>query len=248
MLAPLLLALLAAPPELAEGIRRFQAGDYLAAQQAFESALPAAGAEGWRWLGMTRAVQGLNGRAELAFEKACQLDSRTAENCYYLGRARYENNRFEGAIEAHEAALKARRDWWRALQGLGLALEALGRNEAAESTLRKAVERSRGQAPPEFDPRVDLGVFYFRQGNAPAALIVLKEALKDAPASGRALFETGKVYAALGEDQQALELLRRAVAANPSAAPAHLLLGKVCIRLGLVEEGRKHAAIGNAKR
>jgi Flp pilus assembly protein TadD len=253
--APLAAALaLLAPPGPAQtaadfhrhGLEHFQAGRLEAAAQAFAEA---AGrdprrADSWRLLGACHAARGNFELADAPFRKACELDPKAADNCYYLGRNSYALNRFEQALAAFDQAMKAAGRAWRAHLGAGLALEALGRNAEAEKRLRQAVRMLGGDPPGAADPRVDLGAFLLRAGRAAEALPFLETAVKQPAALARAWFELGSALSELDRGREAAEMLRRAVQLEPDNWPAHLLLGKVCFRLGLAEEAKRHSETG----
>lgn len=228
------------------GVEHFQAGRFDAAAQAFFEAvrLDVKRADSWRLLGACQAARGQFELAEVPFRKACELDPKDPNNCYYLGRNYYALSRFEQALAAFDLALKARGRTWRVHQGAGLALEALGRNEEAEKRLREAVRMLGNDPPGATDPRVDLGAFLVRAGRAAEALPFLEKAAAEKGAQGRAYFELGSALSEVDRNQEAAEKLRKAVQMDPSNWPAHLLLGKVCFRLGLAEEGRRHTEIG----
>jgi Flp pilus assembly protein TadD len=229
-----------------QGIEHFQAGRFDAAAQAFFEAvkLDERRADSWRMLGAAQAARERFELAETPFRKACELDPKDPNNCYYLGRNYYAMSRFEQALAAFDIALKARGRTWRVHQGAGLALEALGRNDEAEKRLREAVRLLGNEPPGATDPRVDLGAFLVRAGRPAEALPFLEKAAAQTGASSRAWFELGSALSELDRNQEALEKLRKAVQSEPNNWPAHLLLGKVCFRLGLADEARRHTEIG----
>lgn len=238
--------LASAQSPLEDGIADFRAGRLAQAEANFVAATAASprAAAAWRFLGMTRAARGAFDLAAEPFRKACSLDARDPANCYYLGRNEYTLGRFEAALAAFDKVLAADARASRVHQGAGLALEALGRSAEAEARLRRAVKEHTQQSAGLDDPRIDLGAFLFRHARAAEALPLLEAAARDNPASSRAFFEMGHALAALDRNEDAARSLRKSVEIDPANFPAHLLLGKVCLRLGLSDEGRKHAEIG----
>jgi Flp pilus assembly protein TadD len=229
-----------------QGIEHFQSGRFDAAARAFFEAvkIDTRRADSWRMLGASQAARGLFELAETPFRKACELEPKDPNNCYYLGRNYYALSRFEQSLAAFDLAMKARGRTWRVHQGAGLALEALGRNDEAEKRLREAVKLLGKDQPGATDPRVDLGAFLVRAGRPAEALPFLEKAAAESGALARAWFELGSALSELDRNKEAVEKLRKAVQMEPNNWPAHLLLGKVCFRLGLAEEGRRHTEIG----
>ena len=141
-------------------------------------------------------------------------------------------------------ALKAAGGVARVRSGLGLALEALGRNEDAERELRAAIPQEDGKSIADFDPRVELGAFLYRQGRLKEALGALEESARARPDSARAFFELARALVLYGRLEDAVGRLKEAVRLDPNYAAAHLLLGRVYFRLGREAEGEHQMQIG----
>ena len=150
------------------GVARFRLRRLPTARQALEQAvrLDPSRAGAWKALGAVHASENNFHLADEPFRKACALDPREEEACYYLGRNYYELSQFEPAIAAYEKALPLDALPWRVHNGLAQALAALGRAPEAERRFRLAVETYRDRARRDESPRIDLGVFLFRQGRA----------------------------------------------------------------------------------
>ncbi|MDX2149410.1 MAG: tetratricopeptide repeat protein [Bryobacteraceae bacterium] len=194
-------------------------------------------------LGVVHAAQSNYDLAEPFFRRACEIDLKEEDVCYYLGRALYALNRFEPAVPALEKALKVDRQPFRVYLGLAQAQEALGRNEEAEKNFKLAVEKNRSQRP-EDDPRIHYGVFLFRQGRLEEAADVFQKAARALPQSSRARYEYGRVLYQTGKLEEAEKELKRAVEIQAGNGPAHLLLSKVYNRMGRAADAEKHARLG----
>src|SRR5215813_1720426 len=112
---------------------------------------------------------------------ALQWEPKDAENWYYLGRTKYNENRFEEAIIAFKKSLEFKPR--NVLAGDGLGLSYVGLNRAAEAiaVLREAIswqEKDSGKSP---EPYIDLGDFLNQQGRFEEALPILQEAAAIAP-------------------------------------------------------------------
>jgi Tfp pilus assembly protein PilF len=121
-------------------------------------------------LGMVYAAQERFADAEAPFRRACELDAREENACYYLGRTLYALSRFQESRAALETALRHRKDRGRPLHSLALALEALGDAEQAEKRYREAIRAGEAKA------RVDYGLFLVKHGRGEEGLRVLREA------------------------------------------------------------------------
>lgn len=246
-------ALLAGQPESEEanfylGIVKFRTGQLQEARPLLEKAVKLAPerAGAWKGLGAVYAAAGELERSLLCFQRACELNPQEEDACYYLGRNLYSLNRFEPALGALQKALKAGPETklWRVHRSMAQAQEALGRAEEAEKSFREAVRLDRGQARPDEDPRIDFGLFLFRQGRTEEALAPLEDAVKAHPSSARAHGELGRVLLQLGRLEPAAGALEKTVRLDPKLWSAHLLLGRVYLRLGRTEESERHLRLG----
>jgi tetratricopeptide (TPR) repeat protein len=202
-------------------------------------------AAAWKALGLAHAAAGDLPAAEEPFRKACDIDPRNELACYYLGRNLQAQNRFEPAVSAFRRALDHERDAnrWLVRRGLALALEAQGSIDEAEREYRQSVEHLPPDADP--DPRIDYGVFLFRQGRAEAAIGPLEAAAAARPSSAQARFQLARVLSQLNRLDAAAQHLEAAVAADPKHYAAHLLLGQVYVRLGNKDKAAPHLRIGS---
>jgi superkiller protein 3 len=200
-------------------------------------------AAAWKGLGAAYAAQGNYRDAVEPFRKACSLNPRLEDACYYLARALYSLNQFEAALQAFEHALTVDRHLWRVHNGIALCFEAMGRAEDAEAHFREAARQDRGDSRPDADPRIDFGAFLFRQGRVEEAVAILRQVVPGRP-SARANFELGRALVHLGALDEARIHLEQAVKQDPGHAAAHLLLGKVYFRLGRIEEAERHIRLG----
>jgi len=108
---------------------------------------------------MAYVVQEKYEMAEAPFRRACALNSREENACYYLGQVYYTLNRFPEARQALEVALRNTvNGHGRVLHQLALTLEVLGESEAAERAFKQAIRAGEQRA------RMDYGMFLFHHG------------------------------------------------------------------------------------
>ena len=144
--AVLALAAMQQPRPLQQGQKAFSIKDWPAAERAFQQAIAAqpASALSHKWLGMTYAAQEKFLLAEEPFRRACELNAKDADACYYWGRTLYSLSRFDAALRAYQVDAKPLRG--RTLLGMALAHEALGHDAEAAGLYRRAIAAGDKQA------------------------------------------------------------------------------------------------------
>jgi Flp pilus assembly protein TadD len=174
-----------------------------------------------RWL--TRSVEG---------------DPKDSESWYYLGRTKYNENRFEEAIRAFQECLKLDSRNVKAGANLGLALEGLGRINEAETAYRNAIAQQRNGSPKNAEPFIDLGNLLLEQNQIENAIAQLSQAREISPQESRAHTSLGKAYLRLNKLEEAQAELEKAVSLDPNSAGAHYLLGQVYRKKGWIEQAK----------
>jgi tetratricopeptide (TPR) repeat protein len=206
-----------------DGVRLAQSGQWAAARQKFAEAVTSqpGDAAAWKALGVAAGKLEEYTDSEEALRRACKLDARLADACYYWAQSLFVLNRFEETIGALRQAQKVEGGRARVWTALGEAHEAAGRPTEAEAAFRKALSLP-------YDPRARLryGVFLYRAGRAEEAIAPLEEAVRRDPGFAPAMAELGRVYYQLGRAADAVRHLERAVALDPGNETARLLLDK----------------------
>lgn len=234
----LALALFVQSDEYQRGVAAFEQGRHEEAVALLTQAVQQAprDAQAWKALGVAHAAHGDYREAETPFARACELNARLADACYYHGRALYMLNRFADALPPLERALRVDAVRGRAETAIAEALEALGRAAEAEKRFRAAIARRDAAAE---RARTAYARFLIRAGRTEDALVPLREALTGNPDSAEAHFQMGRALQQLDRVEEALPHLERAVALEPGRAPAHLLLARVYRRLGRAAEAER---------
>jgi Tfp pilus assembly protein PilF len=178
--------------------------------------------------------------------QACRINPDDPETCYFLARMLYALGRYQTAIEPFEKALAAARPEMVSAvhRFVALNLSALGRDKDAERHFREALTLGPRKPPPNEDPRLDYGVFLFRQGRGQEALKPLQEAADEPNAAPRAHLELGRALLEQRKPDAAAAQLERTVAVDPANSDARLLLGRAYLLLGRTEEGERELRLG----
>jgi enediyne biosynthesis protein E4 len=161
-----------APDAMERGLEAFRRRDFKIAESEFAKAAAEkpGSARVWKLLGMTYIEEEKYEDAENSCRKACQLDSREENACYYLGHVDYTLGRFEKSLEAYQFALAGGGDHGRVLLGLALTFEAIPNAREAERYYKAAIQAGATHA------KIDYGMFLFKQGRGAESLQLLREA------------------------------------------------------------------------
>jgi tetratricopeptide (TPR) repeat protein len=223
-------------PDYDRGVALFEKGAYAEALPFLDRAARAdpTNAQKWKAVGVTHAALKNYLDAEETLARACRLDDKVPDACFFHARALYALDRYEEALAALERA--GPRDW-RVRLARAESLSALGRSSAAEQEFQTALALCRNADP---KPAVAYARFLIREARAAEAIPRLQETLAAHPANpdaplylGRALFDANKL-------SDALPHLERAAALNPASAQAHLLLAKLYLRLNRPADAQPH--------
>jgi len=165
---------------------------------------------------------------------ALEWNPRDAEGWYYLGRAKYNLNRFAEAVEAFQKCLELSPQDGKAYDNLGLAYQGLGRSEEAIAAYQKAIALEEGAARP--DPYLNLGKYLLEQNRASDALPYLERAAAISPRESRSHERLAQAYSQLNRLPEARRELESAVRLAPDNAALHYMLGQVYRKLGEAEK------------
>ena len=170
--------------------------------------------------------------------RSVEWNSKDSEGWYYLGRAKYNENRFEEAIHAFEQCLKLDAKNVKAEDNLGLSYAGLDRAEEAAAAYRTAIAWQAQSAKKDVGPFIDLGSLLLEQNQPDAALLNLLQAAEIAPQESRAHELLGKAYSHLNQLPKAQAELEKAIALSPQSGPLHYMLGQVYRKEGLNEKAK----------
>jgi len=167
-----------------------------------------------------------------------EWDPRDAEGWYYLGRAKYNENRFEEAIQAFQKCLDLEPRFVLALDGLGLSYAGLNRTAEAISSFEKAISWQEREVKKTPEPYIDLGDLFNQQARFDEALLTLEKAVAIAPRNIRAHEVLGKTFLNLNRLPDAQRELETAISIDPDEPALHYLLGQVYRKQGQLQKAK----------
>ena len=166
--------------------------------------------------------------------RSLHSNPKDAEGWYYLGRAKYNENRFEEALAAFQQYLKLDPRSVRGEDNLGLSYQGLGRTEEAVLAFKNAISWQREslqQGNP--GPSINLGALLLDENKPEQAISYLAQAAVIAPDYARTHEYLGKAYDRVGQLDKAQGELEKALALEPQSASLHYMLGQVYRKQGL---------------
>lgn len=170
--------------------------------------------------------------------RSVEDDPKDAEAWYFLGRAKYNENRFDEAIGAFERCLALEPRNIKAQSNLGLSYVGLNRVPEAQAAFLKAIEWQTGASGKDPEAYIGLGDLLVQQNRASEAVPFLLEAVQIAPRESRAREKLGSAYLNLNELSAAQKELESAVALDARNPALHYLLGSVYRKQGHVEKAK----------
>ena len=155
---------------------------------------------------------------------------------YYLGRSRYNENRFEEAVSAFLTCLELEPRNVKAQGNLGLSYAGLNRIPEAQAAFLKAIDWQLHSSVKNAEPYIDLGDLLIQQNRLQEAVSYLLQAVQIAPQESRAREKLGSAFLSLNDLPAAREQLEKAVELDPRNPSSHYLLGSVYRKQGQVEK------------
>ena len=176
--------------------------------------------------------------ADKWFTKSVEWNPANVQTRYYLGRAKYNENRFEEAVQAFQDCLKLDPKNVKAEDNLGLSFEGLGRTEEAIKAYQTAIAWQADAVSQSARPYLDLGTLLVAQDRPSEALPHLQAAAQIDPADATAYRQLGKAYLHLDLLAEARQALETAILVDPQNAPSHFILSQVYRKLGFLDKAQ----------
>ncbi len=161
-----------------------------------------------------------------------------SEGWYYLGRTKYNENRFSEAISAFQKCLKLDPHNVKAEDNLGLSFAGLGRNEEAAAAYNQAIAWQAQLLTKNPGPYINMGSLLLDQNRPQDALTFLLQAVEIASRNSRAHELLGKAYTHIEEFPKAQAELEKAVELSPQTPNLHCMLAPVYRKQGLTEKAK----------
>ena len=176
--------------------------------------------------------------ADMWLTKSLAANPKDASAWYYLGRTKYNENRFEEAISAFREYLKLEPKSVKGEDNLGLSYQGLGRTQDAIAAYKTAILWQKDLLNQDPGPFLNLGVLLLDDNQPDQAVSYLLQSVSIAPDYARAHEHLGKAYDRLGQLAKAQAELEKAVELAPKNARLHYILGQVYRKEGLTEKAR----------
>jgi tetratricopeptide (TPR) repeat protein len=176
--------------------------------------------------------------ADKWFTKAVQWNPKDALGWYYLGRTKYNENRFEEAVSAFEQCLKLDPRNVKAEDNLGLSFEGLNQLEKAIAAYHTAIDWQKDARDQNAGPLLDLGSLLVEDNRPDEGLPYLLDAARLSAEDYRVHRQLGKAYTHLNQLEQARIELEKAVQLAPQNAPIHFMLSQVYRRQGMMDKAK----------
>lgn len=174
--------------------------------------------------------------------RSVESNSKDSETWYYLGRTKYNEQRFEEAINAFKQCLLLDPGSIKAEDNLGLAYAGLDRYLEAIAAYQKAIGWQTQSLIKDSGPYIDLGSLLLEQNRLADAIPYLSEGVAISPQESRGHAALGKAYLKTNDLDKARSELEKAVELAPENASLHYVLGQVYRRLGLSDKAKHEFA------
>jgi Flp pilus assembly protein TadD len=174
--------------------------------------------------------------ADRWMSRALAMDANDAETWYAMGRLRYTQGRYSDALTCFEKTLALNPRSVKGENNLGLAYEALNRNDDAVRAYRIAIAWQKDDPAPSEQPLLNLAILLQHRNQLPEAQQLLEQAATIAPKDPRIHENLGQVYLHTDRAADAVKEFADAVGLAPQNPRYHYLLGQAYRRTG--EEGQ----------
>jgi len=157
---------------------------------------------------------------------------------YLLGRTRFNENDYRGAISSFERAIELHPRYVEAENNIGLAWRELNETDKARAAFETAIEWQ-GTSPVDAQPFLNLGKLYGDQHQFEKAISYLNRAAELAPTNPTVREELSHVYASQNELSKAQSELEKAISLAPGVSSLHYQLGQIYRKQGLTEKAKQ---------
>lgn len=184
--------------------------------------------------------------------RSLERDPKDVQAWYYLGRIKYNENRFEEAVTAFRKCLDLDPRNVKAKDNLGLAYQGLGRTADALDAFQAAINWQEPSLDKNAGPFLNMGILLLEKNQVDQAMKYLLNAAAIAPNDSRTHEQLGKAYSRQDQFEKAQAELEKGVALSPDSSSLHFMLGQVYRKRGMLGKAEaeldKGAALKEAER
>lgn len=177
--------------------------------------------------------------ADKWFTKAVEWSPNDVQGWYYVGRTKYNENRFDEAIAAFLRCLKLDPRNVKAEDNLGLSYAGAGRSADATAAYKNAIEWQAKLPDKNSGPFLNLGILLSDNDRPSEALPYLLEAVQISPRDAQAYTQLGKAYLHMNRLDKAQAEFEKAVELSPDDAALRFMLAQVYRRQGLKDKAKQ---------
>ena len=170
--------------------------------------------------------------AERWMNRSLAMDGNDAETWYAMGRLHYTQGRYGDALTCFQKTLALNPRSVKGENNLGLAYEALNRNDDAVQAYRTAIAWQKDDPAPSEQPLLNLAILLLHRNQVAEAQQLLEQAAKIAPKEPRIHESLGQAYQRTGRAADAVNEFAAAVKLAPENPRYHYLLGQAYRRDG----------------
>ena len=164
--------------------------------------------------------------ADRWMSRSLAMDASDAETWYAMGRLRYTQGRYSDALTCFEKTIALNPRSVKGENNLGLAYEALNRNDDAALAYRTAIGWQKDDPTPSEQPLLNLAILLQHRNQWKEAQQLLGQAAKIAPKEPRIHENLGQVYLHTDRAADAVKEFATAVELAPANPRYHFLLGQ----------------------
>ncbi len=159
--------------------------------------------------------------------RSLEWNPKDSQGWYYLGRTKYNENRFDEARIAFEQCLKLD------------PADALTTFHNAIAWQAQLLKKNSG-------PFINMGILLLEQNKVEEAVAYLSEAVEISPEEPRAHEQLGKAYSRQNDLERAQVELEKAVSLTPDNAALHFMLGQLYQKRGINDKAKVELERGAA--
>jgi tetratricopeptide (TPR) repeat protein len=170
--------------------------------------------------------------------KMLEWNPNDAEGWYYLGRTKYNENRFDEAVRAFHQSLKLDPKNVKAEDNLGLSYAGLDRTDDAITAYQTAIGWQKDAPTKNPGPFINMASLLLDQNRTAESVMYLKQAIEISPQESKSHELLGKAYSRLDQLAEAQSELEKAVELAPRNPNLPCMLGPLYRKQGLFDKAK----------